>query len=170
MALGNPRRIFVRQPRYRWQRAGFAVLACGGLLAIGTQAGALVAAGRRGHAADASVSGENVAVVDGETLRLDGRVVRLEGGAAAQRGRSCGVAEDCAGRAALQLVALVRNQAVDCTVGRADPAGRALASCRAGGTDINQAVVASGWAQAARADLKPAEDRARAAHLGLWGR
>lgn len=148
------------------------MLACAGLLAIGARGGALPAAGSNPNPVAPlppdAVAGENVAVVDGETLRLDGRVIRLDGVAAPLRGHDCAISGDCAGRAALQLASLVRNQTVACSMARADNAGRAIASCRAGGTDISQAVVASGWAHAARADLKPAEDRARAAHLGLW--
>jgi len=155
LALGKPRRIFVRAPRRRWRRFGIVTLACAGLLVIGARGGVLPAAGSIVHVAATqppdAVTGENVAVVDGETLRLDGRVIRLDGVAAPLRGYGCAVAGDCAGRAA-----------------QADESGRATASCRAGSTDISQAVVASGWAHAARADLKPAEDRARAAHLGLW--
>lgn len=172
MALGKPRRIFVRAPRRRWRRFGIVTLACAGLLVIGARGGVLPAAGSIVHVAATqppdAVTGENVAVVDGETLRLDGRVIRLDGVAAPLRGYGCAVAGDCAGRAALQLASLVRNQTVACTMAQADESGRATASCRAGSTDISQAVVASGWAHAARADLKPAEDRARAAHLGLW--
>ena len=172
MALGKPRRIFTRSPRRRWRRFGFVTLACAGLLAIGARGGALLAAVSIAQVPASippdAVTGENVAVVDGETLRLDGRVIRLEGIAAPLRGHDCAITGDCAGRAALQLASLVRNQTVACDMANADDAGRALANCRAGGTDISQAVVASGWAHAARADLKPAEERARAAHLGLW--
>lgn len=170
--LGRPRRIFFRPPRRRWGRLGAIGLTCAAALAIGARGGALPVAGSNPHLpatlSPAAITGENVAVVDGETLRLDGQVVRLDGVAAPLRERDCAAAGDCARSAALQLAALVRNQTVACTVTAADQAGRALARCHAGGTDINRAVVASGWAHAARADLKPAEDRARARHLGLW--
>jgi len=80
LALGKPRRIFVRSPRRRWRRFGVVILTCAGLLAIGARGGALPAAGSIARPAASpppdAVSGKNVAVVDGETLRLDGRVVR----------------------------------------------------------------------------------------------
>ncbi len=174
MPLGSPRRIFARSPRRPWGRTGLLLLGCAGLLLAGARGGALLAAGLHDHALQAAAAGpsalaaEDVAVVDGETLRLDGRVVRLAGVAAPKRGDACASTPDCGGRAALQLADLVRNQTVACQVGRADTTGRAVGDCRAGNTDISQAVVASGWAAASRADLKPAENRARAAHLGLW--
>jgi endonuclease YncB( thermonuclease family) len=117
-----------------------------------------------------ALGGENVAVVDGETLRLSGHVVRLDGVAAPRRGEACRLPTDCARAAALRLASLVRDRHVDCTVNGADKVGRAVASCEAGGTDINRAVVASGWAfaSAGSPDLKQAEQSARQAHLGLW--
>ncbi len=118
----------------------------------------------------AALAGENVAVVDGETLRLSGHVVRLDGIAAPRRGEACRLPTDCARAAALRLASLVHDRHVDCTVNGADKVGRAVASCEAGGTDINRAVVASGWAiaSAGSPDLKQAEQSAREAHLGLW--
>jgi endonuclease YncB( thermonuclease family) len=117
-----------------------------------------------------ALAGENVAVVDGETLRLSGRVIRLDGVAAPRRGEACRLATDCAVAAASRLANLVRDQRVACTVHGADTVGRAMAVCDAGGTNINRAVVASGWAFASAASpgLKEAEQTARAAHLGLW--
>ncbi len=117
-----------------------------------------------------ALASEHVAVVDGETLRLSGHVVRLEGIAAPHRGEACRVSTDCARAAALRLASLVRDRRVDCTVSGADTVGRAIASCEAGGTDINRAVVASGWAYASASSpgLVEAEQSARAQHLGLW--
>jgi len=147
------------------------VLACMGLLAAGARGGGVLADGTApamARPAHATMHGDTVAVMDGATLRLDGHVVRLAGVAPPARGQDCAAGVDCGGRAALQLAALVRNRRVDCVVAGADMAGRMVATCEAGGTDIGQAVVASGWAQAAQAALKPAEARAQAAHLGLW--
>jgi endonuclease YncB( thermonuclease family) len=118
----------------------------------------------------AQLASQNVAVVDGETLRLAGRVVRLDGVAAPRRGEACRLAADCAGAATLQLAALVRDQQVACTLKGADSAGRPYATCHAGTTDIAQAEVASGWAAAATPALAAAEQFARVRHQGLWSR
>ncbi len=134
-----------------------------------TQAGA-TQAGAAPQPRPVLLADRNVAVVDGETLRLSGQVVRLDGVAAPHRGDACRVATDCAGAAVVRLADLVRDQRVACTVRGQDGAGRAVARCQAGGTDMSRAVVASGWALAAagQSDLAAAERSARMAHLGLW--
>lgn len=118
----------------------------------------------------AVLADRNVAVVDGETLRLAGRVVRLNGVAAPHRGEACRLATDCAGHAALQLAALVHDQQVTCAVAGSDSDGHLLADCAAGSTDLGHAVVRSGWASAATDNgaLASAEQAARRARLGLW--
>jgi endonuclease YncB( thermonuclease family) len=169
--------------------AAFALAACMGLVAAGAHGGGLLADAARAPLSTAvmptsaasnalaasttapprgSMQDDNVAVVDGATLRLDGQVVRLAGIAAPARSQDCAAQPDCGGRAALQLAALVRNRTVACQVAGADQAGHTLARCEAGGRDIGQEEVESGWAQAEQASFKPAEARARAAHLGLW--
>lgn len=117
---------------------------------------------------------EAVAVVDGGTLRLDSRVLRLRGVAAPVRGRPCHGADgrpfDCGGAAAEQLAGLVRDRAVTCRLVGHDAAGRAEAICTAGGTELNRAIVAAGFARAAPGEpaLDAAEAEARAARRGLW--
>jgi endonuclease YncB( thermonuclease family) len=191
--IGKTRRIFIRKPRRRI--AGRTVRAAAALILLG----AGVAGGAKismllGNAAMAGIApviasiappvraavqarppaklaSENVAVVDGETLRLSGQVVRLDGVSAPQRGGSCPhSASDCAGAAAGHLAALVRDRRVACTVDGADAVGRAMARCQAGATDINEAVVASGWAvaEANQPSLMHAEADARIARRGLW--
>lgn len=196
MPIGHRRRIFVRKSRRQAMaftiRAAAVVIfagagAFGGIRlasAIGTGVTRVqlametppqtqrdsTAFGEPQTQRESALAGENVAVVDGETLRLSGQVVRLEGIAAPRRGEACRLPTDCASAAATRLASLVRDRRVDCTVNGADKVGRAVASCQAGGTDINRAVVASGWAFASASSpgLKEAEQSARAAHLGLW--
>jgi endonuclease YncB( thermonuclease family) len=113
-----------------------------------------------------SLAADDVAVLDGETLRLAGHVVRLDGVQPPHRD-GCPRGADCAGRAALHLAAMVQDQRVACQLTGADPA---VAHCMAGGRDLNFALVADGWAEARdnAPVLKRAEDSARARHLGLW--
>lgn len=166
MPLGQPRRIFNRSSRRPWGRWLLVALACAGLAAVAGE-GEVLLSGLFAARAPA-VRAENVAVVDGETLRVAGQVVRLDGVIAPRQGADCGNGTDCGGRAALQLASLVRNQTVACRLDAGSGGGQSLARCKIGGTDISEAVVASGWAQAARPELKAAEAQARAAHLGLW--
>ncbi|HUG46225.1 MAG TPA: thermonuclease family protein, partial [Sphingomicrobium sp.] len=52
-----------------------------------------------------------------------------------------------------------------------DPNGRTIARCTVGSTDVNKAMVSSGYATAYRhysADYVPDEERARGARIGLW--
>ena len=111
-----------------------------------------------------------VAVVGGDTLRLDGQVVRLSGVEAPNRGDSCKGGADCGGKAASALAGLVRDREVSCRVSGQDELGRPYASCAANGLDLSSAIVASGWARAKqdRPMLAELELRARRQGAGLW--
>ncbi|HYZ33494.1 MAG TPA: thermonuclease family protein, partial [Crenalkalicoccus sp.] len=58
---------------------------------------------------------------------------------------------------------------LDCRLDGRDAQGRALGTCRAGGTEVNSGLVAAGWARAEGPDLAGAEAAARNAGRGLWG-
>ena len=116
---------------------------------------------------------EQVAVVDGETLRLQDTVIRLQGLAAPPRGFSCRVSDgsvsDCGDAAATALAALVRGHRVACRLNGRDPAGLAQGRCEAAGTDLNRALVMAGWARALdTSGMSEAESEARSAGRGLW--
>ena len=113
-------------------------------------------------------------MVDGGTLRLRDRVVRLQGVEPPPRGTTCGPrdgsGEDCGAAATNALAALVREAPVACRITGEDRLGRPYGICQASGTELNRAVVAAGWARAdrARPELKHAEAVARAGRLGVW--
>jgi endonuclease YncB( thermonuclease family) len=115
-----------------------------------------------------------VAVVDGATLRLHDRVVRLAGIEPPERGETChrldGAGFDCGVAAANTLAGMVRDYPVECTLRGHDAAGRPLATCTSHGTALNRALVEAGWARAepAKSDMSGAETEARAARRGLW--
>jgi endonuclease YncB( thermonuclease family) len=178
--MKQPRRIFQRSLAARSSRVGRTVLiwAAG---AFGMAAIIMV-----GQASDLFGRGQplpdhlradagQVAVVDGETLRLDGHVVRLAGVEAPVRGDTCPSGTnprggDCGGAATSALASLVRDRHVDCQLSGHDRLGRPYAACDANGTDLSRAIVAAGWARAqpetpALADL---ELRARRQGAGLW--
>ena len=110
---------------------------------------------------------EQVAVVDGETLSLNGVVVRLSGIEAPARGDECRPGLDCGGAASSNLAELVRNRKVECDLQTASN-GRPIGSCSTGAADLSRLVVEHGWARALRADLAGPEQAARAARRGLW--
>ncbi len=113
---------------------------------------------------------EHVAVIDGDTLRLGGTVIRLNGIEAPERGDTCRGGKDCGGAATLALAGLVRDRRVDCRLNGEDHAGRPYGNCKVDGTDLSRAVVASGWARArpGAPDLADLELRARRQRAGLW--
>ncbi len=111
-----------------------------------------------------------VAVVDGGTLRMKDRVVRLSGVNPPARGTECGTGLDCAVASANALAALLHEDPVACRITGSDALGRPFAICEASGTELNQAVIAAGWARAddSQPDLLEAEAQARAQHRGAW--
>lgn len=121
-----------------------------------------------------TASADQIAVVDGDTLRVGEHVVRLTGIAAPARGSVChgdGSTElDCGAAAANAVSAMVRGKAVDCTIDGHDDKGRPMGSCLAGGVSLGNALVRDGWAHAETADLLGSESEARAAGRGIWHR
>jgi endonuclease YncB( thermonuclease family) len=115
-----------------------------------------------------------VAVVDGGTLLLRNRVVRLLGVDPPKRGVPCTASDgsdiDCGAAATSALAALVWEVSVACLVHGQDELGRPYAMCDAGGTDLNRAQVAAGWARADAASptLKREEAQAHSGQRGLW--
>ena len=186
MSLQRPRRIFRATPVGPARPVLRLVLAVVGVVLLAGAAGLLaaMAAGRVGletstaarpvPVASVSAGPMQVDVVDGATLRLRDRVVRLFGIIAPDRGEACRDAKggtiDCGAEATTALASLVRARAVACRVEAEDRMGRAIAECEASGEDIGRALVAGGWARATGGApaLKAVETSARANHLGLW--
>ena len=113
-------------------------------------------------------------VVDGDTLDVAGVRVRLHGIDApesAQRCRTSGRYWPCGRQAARALAARIGGRPVACEERDRDVYGRVVAVCTVAGLDLNEWMVAKGWAFAYRrysGDYVGAESRARAARLGIW--
>jgi len=94
-----------------------------------------------------------VSVIDGDTLRLAGLVVRLRGVQAPRRQDRC-QAGDCGTEATLALAAIVRDRQVQCVTQSRDDQGRPVVDCDANGMDVALAmsthVWTSDWVPAAR--------------------
>lgn len=125
--------------------------------------------------ADAAIVSEIVGfatVTDGDTIRIGPRRIRFDGIDAPEQGRMCGEINIylAAGDA---LREVTRAHEVRCRISdQPDAYGRDIAQCRAGDTDLNEYMVAHGWARdwprysnGAYADEEAA---ARAAQLGVW--
>lgn len=109
-------------------------------------------------------------VVDGDTLVIGRRRIRIAGIDAPELGQLCGrepASERCGQRAREALRALLADRTVTCRVTGRDRWGRGLAACEVGGLDIGAALVRAGWAVGYR-DYATEERLARAESTGLW--
>jgi len=143
-----------------------------GLTGIGLPSNLMGLAPREQHWAAAA---PDIRVVDGDTLRLGDRTLRLHGLEAPERGQACADAAgrgfDCGAAAAEALARLVAGRDLACRVQGRDRFGRALGICASGGIEVNAALVSAGWAVAGgarQAELASVEAAARDAGRGLW--
>lgn len=114
-------------------------------------------------------------VVDGDTLVVQGVTVRLHGIDAAESGQRCvGKSRKITrpGDSAMQLLETLSADGVTCSGTHSDDYGRLIAVCRtAGGKDIEQSLVAAGWAWAFvkySADYVADETLAKEKGMGVW--
>jgi endonuclease YncB( thermonuclease family) len=112
-------------------------------------------------------------VIDAATLRVAGQVFRLHGIAVPAPGDDCpmrGRTIPCGKVAATALMDLTAGAKVRCTP-RAEAAGATVATCTAGGYDLSEGMVYTGWARptaAAPARYREVERGARKRQRGLW--
>ncbi len=114
-------------------------------------------------------------VIDGDTLEIGGRRIRLEGIDAPEMAQSCQTSSGSPWRCGLtaqqKLIEITRGQTVACDAAGTDKYGRTLAVCFVEGEDINASLVRQGLARAfVRYSVLyvPQEAEARAAGRGLW--
>ena len=109
-------------------------------------------------------------VVDGDTIRVDGRAVRLSGIDAPELAQLCGGAScGVAARAALRR--LTFSKTITCVEETRDRYKRIVARCVADGVDLAAAMTRSGHALAYRqyGSAYVAEERqAQLAQVGMW--
>jgi endonuclease YncB( thermonuclease family) len=124
-------------------------------------------------AAAETVSG-SVTVIDGDTLEIGERRIRLFGIDAPEAQQTCdrrGEAWACGEESTNQLRALVGSKQVACTGDETDQYGRLIAVCSAGHLELNKTMVAEGWATAFRkysTAYVADEIRAGSGRRGLW--
>ena len=125
-------------------------------------------------AALASISTDNLAgsalAVDGDSLVIGEKRLRLEGIDAPEMGQVCIVAGrsvDCGRQARNHLRALIAGNDVTCSGWQEDKYLRLLVRCSARSVDLNAAMVRDGWA-VAYGDFEREEAEARAERRGLW--
>lgn len=159
---------------WRKRRAVLAALCVALLGACAREAAPEAAAGP--EQAESAIASEIVGVAtiaDGDTIRIGDRRIRFDGIETPRERAMCG--EINASRAATDaLRRTIRSSEVRCAISDLpDAHGRDLAHCRVNDIDLNEYMVANGWARdlpvhsnGAYADEEAA---ARAAERGVWG-
>jgi endonuclease YncB( thermonuclease family) len=111
-----------------------------------------------------------VTVNDGDSLTLGTERIRLRGIDAPEFDQTCrkGDADyPCGRRSRESLSALIGGRPVSCSGRERDKYDRLLATCTAGGKDLNRSQVEAGWA-VAYGGYHTEEDAARRKGTGLW--
>lgn len=127
-----------------------------------------------GPAGAGEISGKARAI-DGDSLMVGATLVRLYGIDAPELAQTCttkrGKLQRCGDLARQTLDSLVRNVEVECKARGKDPDGANAAVCFAGPFDINEQMLAAGWAFAVLDEVPAyarAENFARARNEGIW--
>lgn len=127
-----------------------------------------------GNPAYAQSASGDARALDGDSLVVGGREVRLFGIDAPELDQTCekgGSSWPCGQVAKDQLAALVARQQVDCRGQGVDQYNRVLAVCAAGHDELNRIMVEQGWAVAYRqfSDAYIAQELHAKTHgLGIW--
>jgi endonuclease YncB( thermonuclease family) len=113
-------------------------------------------------------------VIDGDTLEIHSKRIRLHGIDAPESGQSCekdGKQYRCGQQAALALSDKIGRATIRCEQRDIDRYKRIVAVCRLGVVDLNAWMVREGWAIAYRQysrDYVDDESAARTAKVGIW--
>jgi endonuclease YncB( thermonuclease family) len=120
-------------------------------------------------------SSDPVRILDGDTLELNGERIRLEGIDAPELAQSCLTADGrpwpCGRKAKQALTRLASAGGLTCRGHDKDDFGRRIATCYAGGLNINAELILSGHALAFRrysVAYVREEQSAQQAKRGLW--
>ena len=110
-------------------------------------------------------------VVDGDTIEIHGKRIRLSGFDSPERGKRCGDI-NVYQKAALYLSDQIGTKTVTCITTGEDRYDRAIATCSVNGTDLGDIMVGAGWARDwpkySLGQYKGEEASARSAQRGVW--
>ena len=124
-----------------------------------------------------AAEGAVVQVIDGDSLRIGERTVRLQGIDAVEFHQPCrmpnGKEWRCGGEARKALATLIAKGGLACEPQATDNFGRAVSVCSAAGVgDIAAALVAQGWAVSGDGEREGGytaeQQAAQAAKRGIW--
>lgn len=121
-----------------------------------------------------SLSGQ-ASVIDGDTIEIHGKRIRLHGVDAPESSQRCeddsGTKWRCGQQAALALAERTDGAAISCWRTDTDHYGRMIGVCMRGNENLNRWLVQQGWAVAYRqysADFVRQEKAAREAGRNIW--
>ena len=109
-------------------------------------------------------------VIDGDSLVLEGVEIRLRGIDAPEFNQRCDGDNGqwpCGRQSRAELAKLIRSKNVRCRMETLDQFDRWLATCFVNGSELNQIMVAQGWA-VSFGRYQVEERSARNSKLGLW--
>lgn len=113
-------------------------------------------------------------VTDGDTIKIHGTRIRLEGIDAPESRQTCQIGSQpwrCGQKSALALADKIGRGTVRCEHLGTDRYKRVLGRCWSGPTDLNKWMVRNGWAVAYRRYSEAYvadEDAARESRVGIW--
>ncbi len=143
-----------------WIAASFAALGSA-LLAVATAE----------PVAEDSIAG-TASVVDGDTIEIHGKRIRLNGFDTPERGSLCG-SVNVYQKAALALSDFIGSKTVTCDVLGEDQYARSIGQCRSGDDSLAEHMVANGWGRDwprySKGEYADEEKAARSAGAGIWG-
>ena len=120
------------------------------------------------------VHADNLKIVDGDTIHLNGEKIRFTGIDTPELKQTCikeGVIEPCGVTAKKFLIEKIGNNKVNCISEGKDQYKRTLAECFVNGESLSSYLVRSGYGFAYRRYSKkfiPDEDYAKANKIGMW--
>lgn len=110
-------------------------------------------------------------VIDGDTIEINSKRVRLWGIDAFEHNQNCGPLQ-CGRAAANYLSQLTQGKTVECHEHGSPSYGRVVAQCFVVGRDIGSAMVASGWAldwpKYSKAKYRDEQEAAKREKAGAW--
>ena len=120
------------------------------------------------------VKSQEIKVIDGDTIHLDGEKIRFTGIDTPELKQTCikeGVKDPCGVTAKMILIKKIGNNLITCNRQGKDQYKRTLAECFVNGKSLSSFLVREGYAFAYRRYSKkfiPEEDYARLNKLGMW--
>jgi endonuclease YncB( thermonuclease family) len=132
------------------------------------------------YAANADTIAGRASVIDGDTIQVNGEVIRILDIDAPESAQYCFKSSEsldagswpCGRRAALALSDWIGQQTVTCDTTKKDRYNRWLAHCAVAGQDMAEWLAANGWAvpyhDCKCGVIRDAAHNARAAQLGIW--